>query len=103
MKLGTIQVGEEKWTVVVANKDRGFQSDELDGVVTWDTKTIYIARRLGRKQRSMVLLHELLHVLLPEAQESQVRRLERVLFPVLWKWGWRPFQKKRVPTLPEES
>lgn len=95
MKHSTVLVGDEKWTIVLANKDRGFTSDDLDGVVTWDTRTIYIARRLGRRQRAMVLLHELIHVVLPDAPEAQVRRLERVLFPVLYRWGWKPFQKRR--------
>ena len=95
MKHGTIKIGDQVWTIVLANRDRGFHDDELEGITTYDTSTIYLARKLGVRQRSSVLLHEILHVIQPELSEQAVRKLERQLFPILWKGGWRPFQKKK--------
>lgn len=94
MKWGTLKIGQDTWTIVLANADRGFADDKLEGVAAWDTQTIYVARKLGVRQRSMVLLHEMMHIILPDAPEGTILRLERVLFPILWRGGWRPFERK---------
>lgn len=40
---------------------------------------------------SSTLLHEMLHEVLPFVDEDYIRNVEERLFPVLWRYGFRPF------------
>ena len=42
-----------------------------------------------RRKRLEILLHEVLHALLPEATENQVEEAGEVLSCVVWSDGWR--------------
>tara|TARA_R100000664_G_scaffold27307_1_gene37902 strand:+ start:7659 stop:7964 length:306 start_codon:yes stop_codon:yes gene_type:complete len=47
------------------------------------------------KTQARILFHEMLHTCNlaehPELEEIRVEHTEHLIFPLLWKYGWRPF------------
>lgn len=60
------------------------------GEVDWDAKTIRICRKQrSEKDRLGTIIHEVLHVMLPDHNEDAVVKMEQDLTEVLWKLGYR--------------
>tara|TARA_R110000824_G_scaffold175730_2_gene354473 strand:+ start:3096 stop:3407 length:312 start_codon:yes stop_codon:yes gene_type:complete len=53
-------------------------------------KTILLKRKKSAEQVASTYFHELLHAACPEMSEKRVYHIERTLFKILWKGGWRP-------------
>ena len=67
------------------------ESKILDGDLghVLDTGTIRIDPRQSERERLHTLVHEWLHVALPELPERDIRKLERSLGGMLWRQGYR--------------
>ena len=50
---------------------------------------VFIDSRLRGKKHAEILLHECLHLLLPEADEEEIVRISVALTKILWKEGYR--------------
>lgn len=67
---------------------RGVRGDIL-GLVDEPLSRILIREGLSDFEEQATLFHELLHVASPTLSELHVSRIERVLYPLLRKWGLR--------------
>lgn len=65
-------------------------NEALFGCADDETSTIALDGTQPQRFQASTLLHEMLHVALPNLSETKVRLLEEILFPVLWRDGWRP-------------
>lgn len=54
-----------------------------------DPNTIHIDPRLRGKDRQEIILHEALHLLLPDAPEMRIRAYATRLSDLLWRDRWR--------------
>lgn len=52
---------------------------------------ILVDSTLPLREQSSTFLHEVIHALFPDLSESMVLKIERGLFPILWRRGFRPF------------
>lgn len=64
--------------------------DKLHGYIDGERQDI-VVEHSDPKTMSTTLLHEMLHEVLPFVDEDYIRSVEERLFPVLWRYGFRPF------------
>ena len=81
-----LKIEGKKWTV---------EDAEICGMCDREQRLITISPRLTPKQRMGAMLHELLHVALPNLDEDTVGSVECILQEGLWADGWR--RKPRKP------
>jgi hypothetical protein len=60
------------------------------GYTDTHNRIIFLKKKKSAQQLASTYLHELLHASCPEMSEKRVYHLERTLFKLLWKDGWRP-------------
>jgi hypothetical protein len=63
------------------------------GLADKAAKTIWFRLTEDPHQDLDSLIHETLHVLLPEASEKEIQRLSEPLMNIIWAWGFRPARK----------
>jgi len=96
-----IRVGKSSWAVyVVDDIDDAIRAtygssakpvgDNVVGYTDVHHKIIFLQRKKSAQQLASTYLHELLHAAAPEMSEKRVYHIERALFKLLWKDGWRP-------------
>lgn len=61
------------------------------GMAHYDTNTVELDERLKGKKHLEILLHETLHLLLPEAGEEEIVRISVNLTNILWSQDYRRF------------
>jgi len=66
---------------------RQLRGNEVGHVL--DTGTIRIDPRQSERERLHTLVHEWLHVAMPQLPERDIRKLERSLGGMLWRQGYR--------------
>lgn len=54
-----------------------------------DRNLIELHHDLKGRTRLRKLIHELVHISFPQANESQVKRAEKIIGNELWKYGYR--------------
>lgn len=97
----TLTIGSKVWVVEVvpdireemlrvAGPKHDLAERDLDGCVDSERGRILISGHLSDKDRASTLLHEIFHIISPGSSEVHVRRLERFLFPILWRQQWKP-------------
>jgi len=96
-----VKVGKSYWNVYVVKdiqdaldaasgcKVTPLGSDVV-GYTDTQNKTIFLERKNSAQQLASTYFHELLHAACPEMSEKRVYHLERSLFKLLWRDGWRP-------------
>jgi hypothetical protein len=57
----------------------------------YDTNTVELDERLRGKKHLEILLHETLHLLLPEAGEEEIVRISVNMTNILWSQDYRRF------------
>lgn len=66
------------------------QHGELRGYIDWRRRDIVL--EVGEpKLMASTLLHEMLHGAFPYLDDETILEAEERLFPMLWRYGWRPF------------
>lgn len=96
-----VVIGKTSWSVFVVDdiadaidaasgKTAKTAEPELVGYTDVVQKLIFLQRKKSAQQLASTYLHELLHAICPEMSEKRAYHLERVLFRLLWKDGWRP-------------
>lgn len=96
-----VMVGKTAWTVYLVDdiddamrEHHGKMSRPLGknvvGYTDTQNRVIFIKNKKSAQQLASTYLHELLHASCPEMSEKRVYHLERTLFKLLWKDGWRP-------------
>ena len=88
------RLGGVPWTVRLEDFDSlGYIDDwpasKYDGVTVPKTHTIYVSNNLTGMKKCCILLHEMLHAMLPEASERWVRSRSEFMSKVL---GWAGIQ-----------
>lgn len=95
----SVPLGKERWPVRVvkdAAKHAARKDDELAhhgplrGYIDWQNKEIVVESDAPHEMAS-TLLHESLHKAFPFLDDDAIANGEVVLFPMLWRYGWRPF------------
>ena len=66
--------------------------EKASGLAWIEDALVEIDPGLGEKDRLDTIIHEVTHVLFPDATEKQVQGVSKRLTKVLWRDGWR-----RVP------
>lgn len=61
----------------------------LYGIYDSETHVIHVDPRYSEREQFKTLIHELLHIALPEEHEREIIRITNKLFPVIWKQGYR--------------
>jgi hypothetical protein len=59
------------------------------GLADTDGHMVQLDERLRGKKHLEILVHEVVHILLPDASEEEVERISINLTTVLWKEGYR--------------
>lgn len=95
-----VRVGKTNWSVrVVGNLEDALKvaygthtphEPNLVGYTDTAHRMIFIEDRRNAQELASTYFHELLHAACPELSERRAYHLERVLFRLLWKDGWRP-------------
>lgn len=81
-----INIGGRSWTILLKQN----LPDGVMGQATIESREIEIRSGLSDKNHASTVLHEMLHAISPSLDEKRVGRIERALFPLLWRDGWRP-------------
>jgi len=63
---------------------------ELRGYIDWEHREIVIELDTPERMAS-ALLHEMFHGAFRFLDEDVITAGEEMLFPILWRGGWRPF------------
>lgn len=74
--------------------ERGLGREKAYGQAWAGQNLIEIDKNIMGKLRFSTLLHELLHVIFPEATEREVLLAERKMTKVLWEQGYRRVELK---------
>jgi hypothetical protein len=99
----TAKLGQERWKVrrvcsidrtVLARKKERRDGGYTAGLADPETCTLYVEQDQDPRQQAATLLHEMIHAVDPSLSEPRVLALEADLAPVLWRTGWRPFEKE---------
>lgn len=93
----TVTLGNVRYKVRVVKdaqshrRARGIATpDKLHGYIDGERGDI-VVEQSDPETMSSTLLHEMLHEVLPFVDEDYIRNVEERLFPVLWRYGFRPF------------
>lgn len=70
-------------------RERKLGREKADGQAWQDSGLIEIDPRQSEQERLDTIVHETLHVLLPDFQEGSVREFSKQIAEVIWKDGWR--------------
>jgi len=65
------------------------KGEDLYGEAYKGCNVIRLLKGMDEKRRQSVLLHELLHLAVPEASEKRVEKMEKLLADCMWAQGYR--------------
>lgn len=65
------------------------QGEDLWGEAYKGCNVIRLLKGMDERRRQSVLLHELLHLAVPEATERRVEKMEKLLADCMWEQGYR--------------
>ena len=96
-----VMVGKTAWTVQLVDdiddamrefhgKSARPLGKNVVGYTDTQGRVIFLKKKKSAQQLASTYLHELLHASCPEMSEKRAYHLERTLFKLLWKDGWRP-------------
>lgn len=76
-------------TKIVHKKLKKFDGYDVDGLAFKEDKIVHIDERLKSKPYFLTVVHELLHIHMPELSETKVERISRKITNDLWKMKFR--------------
>ena len=96
-----IKVGKSYWRVYVVKDIQDALdaasgctvrriSKDVVGYTDVQHKVIFLQKKRSAEQLASTYFHELLHAACPDLSEKRVYHIERCLFRLLWRDGWRP-------------
>lgn len=68
---------------------RKLGKNRADGIMEYDTNTIYVDERLKGKNRLDTYIHEYMHYIFPDMEEAAVADSASRIADFLWKHGFR--------------
>lgn len=87
-----LKVGDRYWKVELEDQ----LEDGCMGETNLTESKIVIKRGLTDQEHASTLFHEILHAASPSTSEATVEKLEQLVFPLLWRDGWRPRSLWRI-------
>ena len=88
-KLGRKLKKRRKLVVIEAEILISCEGQDLWGEAYKGCNVIRLLKGMDEKRRQSVLLHELLHLAVPEASEARVEKMDKLLADCMWDQGYR--------------